>query len=149
MDKHLDPSLTVPLLDHSADRSGHFLSKQPRLPALRHVCRVAAEKRLQGAGLVPTHQQLWIWILNKPTNIGYNTEDTGGHERSQHEGFVRAARTAPHSPPQNTTPATLRDKSIGIEIFRYSHVATLSPVHIAPAQQTHSVRFTRGQLQHF
>lgn len=29
-------------------------------------------------------------------------------------------------------PATLRDKTIGIEIFRYSQLATLSPVHIAP-----------------
>lgn len=32
-------------------------------------------------------------------------------------------------------PAKLRDKTIGIEIFRYFQLATLSPVQIAPASQ--------------
>ncbi|KAA8579231.1 hypothetical protein FQN60_007172 [Etheostoma spectabile] len=30
---------------------------------------VTSEKRLQGARLVPAHQQLWLRILNEPTNI--------------------------------------------------------------------------------
>lgn len=33
----------------------------------------------------------------------------------------------------------LRDKIIGMEISRYSHVATLSPVQTAPAAQTSSI----------
>lgn len=38
-------------------------------------------------------------------------------------------------PPQNCIPVILNDNSIGIEIFRYSQVATLSPVHIAPVEK--------------
>lgn len=48
------------------------------------------------------------------------------------------------SPPQNTMPVTLRDKSIGIEIFRYSQLATLSPVHIAPASQNKKKKHSWG-----
>lgn len=35
-------------------------------------------------------------------------------------------------PPQNCIPVKLSDSSMGIEIFKYSQVATLSPVQMAP-----------------
>lgn len=35
-------------------------------------------------------------------------------------------------PPQNDIPVMLRDKSIGMVIFRHSQLAQLSPVQIAP-----------------
>ncbi len=43
-------------------------------------------------------------------------------------------KTVPLSvePPQNCIPVKLSDSSMGIEIFKYSQVATLSPVQMAP-----------------
>lgn len=61
--------LTAPLLDYTADRSGHLFAKQPGFPALWPYRTVTAEKGLQGSCLVPAHQQLRLWILKKATYI--------------------------------------------------------------------------------
>lgn len=51
------------------------------------------------------------------------------------------------SPPQNAMPARLRDNTIGTEIFRYSQLATLSPVHTAPVSQAKPIT-TNGTVKH-
>lgn len=76
-------TLNVPLFDHSADCSGDLLSKQPGLPTLRPYCAVTSEEWLQSGGLVPAHQQLRLRVPEKPTDIGWNVEES---ERLQLKG---------------------------------------------------------------
>lgn len=66
---------TVPLLDYSAYSISDLLSKEPRLSAVRLFGRVTPKKGLQGSSLVPADQQLRVWILSKPTDVGYNTRE--------------------------------------------------------------------------
>ena len=51
--------------------------------------------------------------------------------RSSGSGFVKKP---PTSAPTNGRPATLTERSMGIEIFRWLHSALLSPVQIAPVR---------------
>lgn len=71
--------LTVPLLDGRADCCGDLLPKQPRLPTLCHLSRVASEERLQGSCLVPAHQQLWLWVQKEPSDISWDTGSLNRH----------------------------------------------------------------------
>lgn len=65
--------------------------------------------------------------------------------------FQRASKTCPEGlwwnlPPQKWIPATLRLRHMGREIFRWSHSAMLSPVHIAPTQ-TPTCEYFRDRMK--
>lgn len=121
------------------------------------------EEWLVGTHLVPTDEELWPWVLEEATHVSWKgrkvgKEGEGGLLCRSLRGLVLPlplsplltprsyalylARLPPNqgpqffllSPPQKDIPTSPKLRHIGIEIFKWSHSAVLSPVHTAPEE---------------